>query len=139
MCTTLGRHLLDTWSPPLVSEGISLFSLFSHFGNKTFLLFSRLLITVFHLLYICICHLTYFAVINKEEFSGCQIICFCLFIPSLKVVILEGSTWFSHYLDRLGERFRLILDLFLLVYSQPCLQRPPLGHKKSGRCSKVTA
>jgi hypothetical protein len=37
----------------------------------------------------------------------------CPFIPSLKVVILEGSTWFSHYLDRLEERFRLILDLII--------------------------
>jgi hypothetical protein len=48
------------------------------------------------------------AVHQKKELLGCQIICVCLFIPSLKVVILEGSTWFSHYLDRLEEKFSLI-------------------------------
>jgi hypothetical protein len=36
----------------------------------------------------------------------------------------------------------IVKDLVVIVpfdYSQTCLQRPPLGPQKSGRCSKVKA
>jgi hypothetical protein len=36
----------------------------------------------------------------------------------------------------------VIIDVYsigLFLYSQTCVQRPPLGLKKSGRCSKVKA